>query len=44
MANGRLGNFLDPRIVLLIIGGALAACGQSGGGGLFQPGQIVGWD
>jgi hypothetical protein len=42
MANRSLGHFLYRRIVLLTITGALAACGQSGGGGLFQPGQIVG--
>src|ERR1700730_2755695 len=42
MANRRLGHFLDHRLGVLIIGGALAACGQTSGGGGFQPGQIVG--
>ena len=42
MANIRLGHFLYPRIVLLIIAGALAACGQTSGGGMFQPGQVIG--
>ncbi len=43
MANGRLDHFLYHRIVLLVVAGALAACGQSGGlGNMFQPGQIVG--
>jgi hypothetical protein len=42
MANRRLGQFLYHMLVVLIIAGALAACGQTSGGGLFQPGQIVG--
>ena len=42
MANRRFGHFPDRRLIVLIIGGALAACGQTGGGGLFQTGQIVG--
>jgi hypothetical protein len=42
MASGKIGHFLYRRIVLLTIGGALAACGQTSGGGLFQTGQIVG--
>src|ERR1700730_14120477 len=42
MANRRLRHFLYHRLVVPIIGGALSACGQTSGGGLFQPGQIVG--
>src|ERR1700737_3299614 len=42
MANRRPGYFLDRRIVVAILGGALAACGQTGGGGMFQPGQVIG--
>jgi hypothetical protein len=42
MANKRFGHFLYHRLVVPIIAGALAACGQTSGGGLFQPGQIVG--
>ena len=42
MANRRPGYFLDRRIVVAILGGALAACGQTGGGGMFQSGQIIG--
>src|SRR5947208_1879373 len=42
MANRRFGHFPDHRLVVLMIGGALAACGQTSGGGLFQTGQLVG--
>ena len=42
MANRRRGHFLDYRLGVLIIGGALAACGQTSGGALFQPGQVIG--
>src|SRR5712664_1413372 len=42
MANIRLGHFLYRRTVVMIIGGALAAWGRTSGGGLFQPGQVIG--
>ena len=42
MPNKRFGCFPYCRLVPLTIAGVLAACGQTGGGGLFQPGQIVG--
>jgi Protein of unknown function (DUF3313) len=35
-------NFSIRTLVVLIIAGTLAACGQTGGGGMFQTGQIVG--
>jgi hypothetical protein len=41
MANRKLGHFLYHRTVVLIIGGALSACRQTGGGGLFQSGQML---
>src|ERR1700730_15312711 len=42
MAKVRVGDFLPCRLVVLIISGSLAACGQTSGGGVFQTGQIVG--
>jgi hypothetical protein len=42
MTNRRLGYFLDRRIVLLSIAGTIVACGQTSGGGMFQPGQVIG--
>jgi hypothetical protein len=42
MTNGRLGHFLNRRMASLTIAGAIAACGQTSGGGMFQPGQVIG--
>jgi Protein of unknown function (DUF3313) len=42
MASRKLGHFLYHKIVLISISGALAACGQTSGDGLFQPGQVIG--
>ena len=42
MVNRRLRHFLYHKIILLTIAGAVAGCGQTSGGGLFQSGQIVG--
>src|SRR5260370_6085970 len=42
MAYRILGHLLYRGIVLMTIVGALTACGQTSGGGLFQTGQLVG--
>src|SRR5436305_13081458 len=42
MVNRRLAHSLYRRMVLLMIAGAVAGCGQTSGGGLFQTGQIIG--
>src|SRR5260370_30654322 len=42
MAYRILGHLLYRGIVLMTIVGALTACGQTSGGGMFQTGQLVG--
>ena len=42
MVNRRLEHSLYRKMALLTIAGAVAGCGQTSGGGLFQTGQIIG--